>query len=252
MPAEPGLDLSIRVRPAAEGQFELDVRFTVPPGVTVLFGPSGSGKSTTLAAIAGIVTPDAGHITCGGEVWFDRARKVTRPIHQRGVALVFQSLALFPHMTAAHNVAYGADRSLSRAARRALALHWLERMRVSHLADRRPSTFSGGEAQRVALARAFASDPAVLLLDEAFSALDRELRQELTTETRALVEERQIPTLLVTHQRSEARGLATRAVALAGGKVTRTGSVDEVIPDPRAQSHGSGTPPRGSKEAVSR
>src|SRR5438552_12526575 len=109
--------LHVDIGVARRDGFALDVAFEAAPGVTILFGPSGSGKSTTLAAIAGLVAPDRGSIRLGDDVWFDSARGESRPIHMRGVAYVFQGLALFPHMTALHNAAYGIDRRLPRAER---------------------------------------------------------------------------------------------------------------------------------------
>jgi molybdate transport system ATP-binding protein len=208
--------------------FVLDVTFDVPPGVTVLFGPSGSGKSTTLAAIAGLVRPAAGRIALGDEVWFDSAAKIDVAVHRRHVAFVFQSLALFPHMTAAQNVAYGMDRAIDREARHARAVALLQRLRVPHLADRKPRTFSGGEAQRVALARALGTSPRVVLLDEPFSALDRELRVELVADLRESLRELKVPVLFVTHHRQEARALGERLVLLDRGRVEHVGRVDEL------------------------
>jgi molybdate transport system ATP-binding protein len=208
--------------------FALDVAFEVPPGVTVLFGPSGSGKSTTLAAIAGLLRPASGHIAIGEDVWFDSESKIHIAVHRRRVAFVFQSLALFPHMTALENVGYGIPRALGRPARAKRALALLERLRVPHLADRKPRTFSGGEAQRVALARALATSPRVILLDEPFSALDRELRVELIADLRESIRELHLPVLFVTHHREEARALGDRLVLLGGGRVQRIGRVDEV------------------------
>ena len=228
----PGDTLAVRIAsaPAAAGSFRLDVAFQAPPGVTVLFGPSGSGKSTTLAAIAGLVRPVAGRISLGAEVWFDGAARVHAPVHRRGVSLVFQSLALFPHLSALENAAFGIDRAVPRAERRQRAGALLERMRVSHLADRKPSGYSGGEAQRVALARAFARQPKLLLLDEAFSAMDRELRLELARDVRQLVDELAIPAILVTHHRMEARAMADRLVLIHGGRVTQEGALAQVWP----------------------
>jgi molybdate transport system ATP-binding protein len=228
----PGDTLAVRIAsaPASPGGFRLDVAFQVPPGVTVLFGPSGSGKSTTLAAIAGLSQPAAGRISLGAEVWFDRAARIHHPVHRRGVSLVFQSLALFPHLGALENAAYGIDRAVPRSERRQRAGALLERMKVSHLADRKPASYSGGEAQRVALARAFARRPSLLLLDEAFSAMDRELRLELAGEVRQLVDELAIPAILVTHHRMEARALADRLVLLAGGRVVQEGPLAQVWP----------------------
>jgi molybdate transport system ATP-binding protein len=201
--------------------FSLDVAFDVKPGVTVLFGPSGAGKSRTLGAVAGIVRPDEGRIALGEEVWFDHQRSVDLPIQERRVAYVFQSLALFPHMTAEKNVAYGIGHDISKAERRARARDALAKMRVGHLEGRRPDTFSGGEAQRVALARAFAMKPRVLLLDEPFSALDAGVKLELLAEVREWLEREQIPTLLVTHHAEEASALGDRVVMLEKGRVVR-------------------------------
>src|SRR5580765_5944012 len=113
--------LSIAIKSRASTGFALDVWFDVPPGITVFFGPSGSGKSTTLAAIAGLITPTSGRITLGDQVWFSRGggEAIDLPVHKRGVAFVFQSLALFPHLTALRNVTYGMDRKLEAASRRA-------------------------------------------------------------------------------------------------------------------------------------
>jgi molybdate transport system ATP-binding protein len=198
----------------------IDVRFEVPPGITVLFGPSGAGKSRTLSCIAGIARPHRGRIAFGHEVWFDARGE--KPIHERRVAYVFQSLALFPHLTALQNVAYGVPRG---AAREAHAEAMLSKMQVAHLRDRKPKTFSGGEAQRVALARAFAMRPKVVLLDEPFSALDDAVRRELLREVEQRIAEDAIPTVLVTHRQDEALQLGQRIVCLEKGRVVREGEL---------------------------
>jgi molybdate transport system ATP-binding protein len=228
MPSE---RLSVSVRVTA-GTFVLNASFEVGPGVTVLFGPSGSGKSTTLAAIAGLLSPDEGRIALGNEVWFDSTSGVDEPVHRRGVSLVFQSLALFPHLTALGNVEYGIDRAVPHAERRRRARSMLGRMKVAHVETRRPATFSGGEAQRVALARAFARGPKVVLLDEAFSAMDRELRYELGADVRSLVSDLGIPAVVVTHHRMEARTIGDHAVLINAGRVDGTGPVRETVPAP--------------------
>lgn len=203
------------------GGFSLDVAFEVPPGITVLFGPSGSGKSTTLAAIAGLLRPERGHIALGSRTWFDASARVNLPVHERRVAYVFQSSALFPHRTAAQNVSYGMDRRLPRDARRDRALALLARFRVPHLADRKPATFSGGEAQRVALARALGMSPRVILLDEPFSALDADLRATLQRDLREITRDLAVPVLLVTHEKAEAAALAERTVRVEAGRIAR-------------------------------
>jgi molybdate transport system ATP-binding protein len=229
MSSDRGLAIDIRfARVGAD--FALEVRFEAPPGITILFGPSGAGKSTTLAAIAGLLRPDQGRISLGDAAWFDSERGVFLPIHERGVAYVFQSLALFPHMTALTNVEYGAPRSMPKAERRRHAMTMLERMKVGNLWNRKPRTFSGGEAQRVALARAFAMSPRVVMLDEPFAAMDRALRREFITDVRGFAEEEQIPLLHVTHHINEARALGDRAVLLDKGRVVGVGPVRELLP----------------------
>jgi molybdate transport system ATP-binding protein len=206
-------------RSTASPPFSLEVAFQAPPGFTILAGPSGSGKSTLLGAIAGLLRPTSGRVTLGAETWFDAERRIDVAPQRRRVAIVFQSLALFPHMTAAQNVGYGMARTLDRSARRALGSAWLERLRVAHLADRRPPTFSGGEAQRVALARALATEPRVVLLDEPFSALDPALRRDLAAEVREVLHELRVPVLIVTHQLEETRVPGDLVVTLDRGRI---------------------------------
>jgi molybdate transport system ATP-binding protein len=228
--SEPSLTVDIHVERARGRDFTLDAKFSAPPGVTILYGPSGSGKSTTLAAICGLLTPQAGRIALGDELWFDAARGIRCPVEKRGIAFVFQSLALFPHMSARANVEYGLPRNMLRAERQRRAEEMLARMKVAHLAERRPATFSGGEAQRVALARAFAPSPRLVLLDEPFSAMDRELRRDFIADVRGYVDEARVPLIHVTHHRNEARALADRVVLIDGGRITATGSADELLP----------------------
>ena len=232
MPAEADRTLHVRARLRPTAGFTLDVEFDAPPGVTVLFGPSGAGKSTTLAAIAGLARPLAGRIALGDTPWFDAEQRVDVAVHRRRVAYVFQSLALFPHMTGTANVAYGMPPSMDRDARAARAAELLGRLHVAHLADRRPPTYSGGEAQRVALARALAIDPRAVLLDEPFSALDRELRIALVAELRDQLRELGVPVVFVTHHRQEARALGDRLVILDGGRVKSLGKVQDLAPGP--------------------
>jgi molybdate transport system ATP-binding protein len=221
----PDLVATIRLR---RGEFALEIDLDCPPGITCVMGPSGAGKSTILAVLAGLALPDAGRIALGDEVWLDRARGIDVPVHARRLAYVFQGLALFPHMSALGNVAY-AMHELARADRHARAHALLERVGVGHLARRRPRTFSGGEAQRVALARALARSPRLMLLDEPFSALDRELRAQLTALVRELVAELGVPLVHVTHSIAEARLLADQVVRIERGKVVARGAAAEVL-----------------------
>jgi molybdate transport system ATP-binding protein len=222
MPSERGLFVRALVPGEAGAPPRLDVMLQAPAGITVVSGPSGAGKSTLLLTIAGLIRPRTGRVTLDGELLFDEATGIFVPPHRRRVALVFQSLALFPHLTAWQNVAYGLAH-LPRALRRERALGWLARTRVADLADRSPGTLSGGEAQRVALARALACEPRALLLDEPFSAMDPALRRELRTELLRLVVELDLPTLLVTHEREDAGSITSRVVELGAGRIVAGG-----------------------------
>ncbi len=223
-----GETLVAKLALARSSDFGLDVELSCPPGITCVMGPSGSGKSTLLAILAGLELPDAGRVAIGSNVWLDRAAGIEVPVHQRRLSYVFQGLALFPHMSALHNVMYGM-RHVPRAEREDKALSLLDRVGVKHLAKRRPRTFSGGEAQRVALARAIARAPQLVLLDEPFSALDRELRKQLTELVRDLVAETKVPLVHVTHSVAEARLLADQVIRIDKGKVVARGTVDEVL-----------------------
>ena len=224
-------NLAVRSRLAQRNGFVLDVDIVLTPGITVLFGPSGAGKSTLLSVIAGIVMPDTGRITSGDTVLHDSASGLSVPPHARRIAYVFQSLALFPHMTAVTNVAYGIDRRLSRAERHARAIATLDRFGGGHLADRYPATLSGGEAQRVALARALATEPRAVLLDEPFAALDNTLRRAFIQDVRDLVVSLQVPIVHVTHRRREAIALGDRVLKMENGRVVSSG-------DPTILQHG--------------
>ncbi len=219
------LSATIRLR---RGEFAVDVELVVPPGITCLMGPSGSGKSTVLAVVAGLTVPDRGRVAIGSEVWLDREKAIEVPVHHRRLSYVFQNLALFPHMSALHNVEYGMS-DVAQPARTKRAQALLDRVGVGHLAKRRPRTYSGGEAQRVALARALARAPRLVLLDEPFSALDRELRAQLTQLVRELVAELAVPLIHVTHSIAEARLLADQVVRMERGKIVARGAPSEVL-----------------------
>jgi ABC-type sulfate/molybdate transport systems ATPase subunit len=195
----------------------LDVAFRAPPGFTVLLGPSGAGKTTTLLAVAGLVRVTSGTVRLGADVLVEGDRQL--PPERRRLGMVFQSLALFPHLTGRQNVAYGV--AGSRDQRRAAADAWLERLRVAHVADRKPATVSGGEGQRVALARALAMRPRALLLDEPFSALDDAMRAALRDDLARLVHDARLPTLFVTHDARDAQALAQQTIVLSNGRVAQ-------------------------------
>ena len=196
-----------------------------------LVGPSGAGKTTVLRAIAGLSRPASGAIRCDGYVWFDSASRTFIPARLRRVGYVFQQHALFPHLTAKQNVEQ-ALRHLSPADRRSRALHWLQRVNLAGLENRRPAQLSGGQQQRIGLARALAREPSVLLLDEPFSSVDSATRDRLYTELAALRRDLAIPVVLVTHDLQEATILSDRLCMLSKGKTLQSGSVQEVTTQP--------------------
>lgn len=218
MPGDEPLRVLARVEGERVERPRLEVDLTFSRGITAVMGPSGAGKTTLLMAIAGLLSPAEGHIELGDRVLFDSRRGTFVPPHARSIGLVFQSLALFPHLSAWENVAYGVLHR-ARAERRQVALAWMERTRVGHLVERRPSSLSGGEAQRVAIARALASEPRALLLDEPFSALDKDLREDLSADLRSLIAELGIVAVLVTHHEESANSVSSRVVTLSDGRV---------------------------------
>ncbi|MEZ4404655.1 MAG: ATP-binding cassette domain-containing protein [Kofleriaceae bacterium] len=211
------------------GGFTFAMTTTFAPGITCVLGPSGAGKSTLLGVIAGLVEPTRGRVALGAEVWVDTTARARVPVERRHVAYLFQALALFPHLSASSNVAYAVPRAVPRRERTARAMALLARVGVSHLAHRRPATYSGGEAQRVALARALAMAPRVILLDEPFSALDRELKRPLIGLVRDLVAEAGVPAIAVTHSLGEARALADRVIRVDAGHIVADGTPADLL-----------------------
>ena len=212
------MSLSVDVR-ARVGEFHLEARFDLPPGLTVLFGPSGAGKTRLLRLVAGLDEPLDGRIRLDGAVFDDRAAGVRLAAHERRIGMVLQQPFLLPHRSALSNVELSV-RDGDRAGRRARARELLDRVGASPLADRRPSQLSGGQQQRVALARALAGEPRLLLLDEPFNALDLPVRRHLRGLVRDLVEQAGVPTLFVTHDLDEVRALADHVLHADHGRVT--------------------------------
>ena len=217
---------------AESAPFLLDVSLQVPPGISILFGPSGAGKSTLLDCIAGLVRPDAGRIAAGEEILFDSQADVNRPPQKRRIAYVFQTLALFPHLSAEENVSYGLD-GLPHEQRAARVQEILEAFRVEKLRTRKPPEISGGERQRIALARSLVTQPRVLLLDEPLTGLDAELKAAIVDDLRAWNAARRIQILYVTHTREEVDALGERVIAMDHGRVISTGTPVEVLEAPR-------------------
>lgn len=216
------LDLHVR-------RHVVDAQLSVPlSGVTALFGPSGAGKTTVLRTVAGLERT-RGHVRFGAQMWESGGTFV--PARARGVGYLFQDAALFPHLDVEANVAYGM-RAVPRADRPQRVRSALAAAGADHLAGRRVAELSGGEAQRVALARALAPRPRLLLLDEPLSALDAPTRARLRSDLRRTLVAAAVPTLLVTHDRTEALALADRVVVLVAGTVRQIGSPREVFERP--------------------
>jgi iron(III) transport system ATP-binding protein len=207
-----------------------DASLRLEPGrVTALLGPSGCGKSTLLRLIAGLERPDAGRIQLGDRTL--AGPDVFTPPEARGVGLVFQDFALFPHMNLLENVAYGL-RGASRAARDARALERLSAVRLAARAQAFPHMLSGGEQQRAALARALAPEPSALLLDEPFSGLDAHLKSEVRTDLLAVLRGTGAAVLVVTHDAAEAMLMADDLVLMTDGRILQSGAPRDCYRDP--------------------
>ena len=210
----------------------LEMQFFVRREILVLFGPSGSGKTQTLNVISGLSHPDQGLISIDGMELFQRRDSRTTvdvPARDRRIGYVFQSYALFPHLTALENVGYSIRKRSDREPQsRAL----LARMHLADLAQRYPNELSGGQQQRVAIARALAAEPRVLLLDEPFSALDHSIREELHEELCRIQEESQLSVIYVTHNLDDALAVSHRLAVVNNGRVVQIDSGDKVIAQP--------------------
>ncbi len=198
--------------------------------LTTLLGPSGSGKTTLLRIAGGFVAPHAGRIRFGAEDVTDT------PVWKRNIGMVFQSYALFPHMTVFQNVVFGLNRrGIRGSTARHEVMRALEMVHLTGFEHRRPKELSGGQQQRVALARAIVTKPQVLLLDEPLSALDRRLRQEMQVELRRIQRESGLTTIFVTHDQEEALALSDRVAILDRGTIVQHGAPAEIYEHPRTR-----------------
>ncbi len=208
-------------------EFELAAAFEAQGRSIVLFGPSGSGKTLTLRAVAGLMAPESGRIELDGRCLFDAATGCNVPARERGVGLMFQDYALFPHLSVAQNVGFGLGCGLPGlfgrldAAGRSRVAELLELASLSDLAEARPARLSGGQRQRVALLRALARSPRALLLDEPFSALDPLLRARMRREVRSMCQTLGTPTLLITHDPDDVAEFGGTVVLYDEGRVRR-------------------------------
>jgi len=211
-----------------------DVSFDVACGeFVVLLGPSGCGKTTLLRAVAGLEHPDAGSIRLGGRALFDRGRNLNLPPEDRRIGMVFQSYALWPHMTVAQNVAYPLRmRGIPRGERDRRVSEILEKMHIGDLGHQQPGRISGGQQQRVALARALVCGDELILFDEPLSNVDAKVREYLRLEILTMQREFGFTALYVTHDQEEAMALATRIAVVGNGKITQFGTAEEIYSRP--------------------
>lgn len=202
--------------------FELNARFESASQRVVIYGPSGAGKSQLLKALAGLMTPDRGHIELAGRRLFDGDAGIDIAPQRRQVAYLFQDYALFPHLNVRQNIGFGLQRGwrnpLSRVDGETIR-YWLQAFELDHVAHQLPHELSGGQRQRVALARALAPQPAALLLDEPFAALDPGLRGRMRTELDTLQRKLAIPMILITHDPEDARAFGDHVLRMEQGRI---------------------------------
>ncbi|WP_300999008.1 ABC transporter ATP-binding protein [Methanoculleus sp.] len=211
--------------------YELDVSLSVGPGETlILIGENGAGKSTVLNLASGLLAPDRGEIALAGRVLYSDAQWIDVPVEDRNIGHVFQSYALFPHLSVFENVAFGLRcRKVPAGEIAALVTGELKRMHLSDLADVNVGRLSGGQRQRVALARALAVKPGLLLLDEPLAAVDVRAQAQMRRELRETIRTTGIPCIIVTHALRDALELGDKICVMEEGRVVQTGTPDEVL-----------------------
>jgi molybdate transport system ATP-binding protein len=230
--------VSVRIRKRFSGAtqaFELDVEFQAAPGITILFAPSGAGKTTILDCVAGLQTPDEGAISIGSQTVFDSAENLNVPARERHAGYLFQTLALFPHMTVLRNVEYGLP-ALEAGERASRVAEMMDSFHIADLARRRPGEISGGERQRVALARTLVTRPRTLLLDEPLTALDAVTKAMIVADLRAWNARLRIPILYVTHDREEVFALGEHVIVLERGRIVAQGLPQDALHRPELES----------------
>lgn len=205
----------LREERKVEQTFCLDIKFESPHPINIFYGPSGIGKTVTIQIIAGLITPDKGVIKVNDEVFYHSEYGLDRSVPSRHVGYLWQNYQLFPHLTVEQNVGFGLHKgffNFVREKHKPSIFHWLERLKIAHLAKLYPHEISGGQQQRAALARALITEPKLLLLDEPFSALDAKLRDNIRNEVLSLQEELAIPLIIVTHNEEDIIALKGNAV----------------------------------------
>ena len=215
-----------------------DVSFDVPEGkLFTLLGPSGCGKTTTLRSIAGLEKPVAGSITVNGNTLYSSAQKIFIPPNKRGFGMVFQSYAIWPHMTVFQNASFPLEvgkKSYSKSEIDKRVMRVLESVELDHLRDRDATRLSGGQQQRLALARALVMEPQLLLLDEPLSNLDSKLRDKMRFELKRLQRELNITTIYVTHDQSEALALSHEIAVMKDGRIVQRGNPRSIYENPQS------------------
>lgn len=220
--------LTARVQKRFGSSFSLDAEAEFVAGFNILFGASGAGKTSLLDCFAGLSAPDDGRIVLGERVLFDRSTKADVPVHQRCVGYVFQSQALFPHLTVGENIGFGANSS-------DLVAKLIREIGLGEFVERRPSELSAGQRQRAALARALASDPQLLLMDEPLAALDAATKSTIVEFLRKWNAEHLLPIVYVTHDLEEAYSLGERLMVMEEGRIIAAGAPQEVLSTPERQ-----------------
>jgi molybdate transport system ATP-binding protein len=219
------VDVDIAVR-----GFRVHAQCDVSSGITAFTGPSGAGKSLTLAAVAGLVRPERGRIDINGECVFDSTQDVHVRSQERGIGMMFQAPSLLDHRTPLDNVAL-AVAGHKKSARREMAMHWLQRVGAQHLATKNTRQLSGGERQRVSLARALVNSCSVLLLDEPFTALDRESRSALRQLVVEIAGSENLTAIVVTHDVEDIVAMATQVVLFEPGATVGMFAAERGNPD---------------------
>ncbi len=224
-----GLELSYGTTSVLRG-----IDFSLPPGRTLaLLGPSGCGKTTLLRLVAGLLAPTKGRISIGGQALADASGEVFLPPERRGLGMVFQDYALWPHLTVGGNVSFPLEmRGIGKAERESRTLRALERVGLTAYAARKPSELSGGQQQRVAIARAIVAEPALILFDEPLSNLDRELRESMVDEIGSLISSLGLTAIYVTHDHGEALSLADQVAVMRAGRIEQLASPDILVDRP--------------------
>lgn len=210
---------------SAQRSFELDIAFQTDCQRMVILGASGAGKSLVLKAMAGLITPDSGHIRVAGLTVFDKTARINLAPQQRRLAYLFQDYALFPHLNVTQNIAFGLSRGLRNPGAQLQdekVDYWLNAFHLDKLARQMPHELSGGQKQRTALARALISEPLALLLDEPFAALDQPLRVSMRKELDHLQRQLQVPMLLITHDAEDAEVFGDQVLNLHEGRLVES------------------------------